>query len=361
MVSSNNYEVKNWADIRNEFEDATLIIGNGTSIAIDECFKLFSLKKVAEEKEWIDEKLNQLFTEFDTKNEGNFELILQFIWHAKLVNDYLEVDNEVVTRAYETVKNALIKSVREGHCNYSTAHSYFPFIYTFTSLFKNIVSLNYDLILYWSIMYGNEQDDGHEFSDCLVKNRGEQYITLKKDLDFLRKSYQPYRRSQKTRYIDRKTLVFYPHGNLILLKDIHHQEIKLEKGADSLKRIEDKWQTNQFIPIFVSEGTTEQKKYAINQSRYLSFIYDDVLPQLHEHEIQLVIIGWSLGDQDRHILEQIIGGRKNSKKKGRIAIGIRRSSMEKNCQKFIEKIKKLNSEVKITFFDSQSSGCWNNP
>lgn len=42
-----------------------------------------------------------LFQEFDTTD---FELILRLVWHAKLINEKLRIEESTTNKAYENIK-----------------------------------------------------------------------------------------------------------------------------------------------------------------------------------------------------------------------------------------------------------------
>ena len=158
-----NYEIKNWNDISAHYINGSLIIGNGASIALHNKFAFSSLKEVAEQNDLFSNDISKLFTEFDT---CDFELILRLVWHAKLVNKNLGIIDHKIDSAYKNIKNSLIEVVKEVHCEHANIVDKLHQLYQFTKQFKTIVSLNYDLILYWILMYGNRERDGHKFKDC---------------------------------------------------------------------------------------------------------------------------------------------------------------------------------------------------
>lgn len=224
MSNINNYELKEWSEIKDQFVGATLILGNGASIALHEGFNYKKLKELATmEKLFEDENIVKLFDNFDKKQNGNFELILEYLWHTKIINQCLGFENILIEKTYSDIRNALIKSVNAIHCDYTKIQLSVEDLYKFTSQFKTILSLNYDLILYWLVMYGNnEKKDKHEFRDGWI------YQNFKADTKFLR---------NPSKGIDNVTLVFYPHGNLIFFKNKYGQEIKLEKRKREMLKL----------------------------------------------------------------------------------------------------------------------------
>lgn len=82
-------------------------------MALHSKFGFSSLKEKAEELLLFNEDISMLFKEFDTTD---FELILRLVWHAKLINEKLNIEDCKTNQAYENIKNALIQVVREVHC-----------------------------------------------------------------------------------------------------------------------------------------------------------------------------------------------------------------------------------------------------
>jgi hypothetical protein len=77
-------------------------------------------------------------------------------------------------------------------------------------------------------------------------------------------------------------------------------EIKLSRSGDKylLEQILDIWETGDHVPLFVSEGDTEEKLQAIRRSNYLKTVYDCEVDSETE---SLVAYGWSFRDEDEHI------------------------------------------------------------
>lgn len=336
------YAIKDWAEIKDDYENGNLIIGNGASVALHQKFRFDSLKEEAEKLRLFNEDISKLFIEFDT---SDFELILRLVWHAKLVNKHLGIIDQKIDSAYENIKEALIKVVKEVHCEHSDIADQLPQLYQFTKQFRTVVSLNYDLILYWILMYGNRNEDGHRFKDCFQGS------------GLFRNNWQDLR--NPIRKEKEVTLSLYQHGNLSIFRDAKNTETKVQRGdfEGLLEVITSQWEDNK-IPLFVAEGTGTKKLESIKSSSYLSTIFYEVLPDLITQKANLVIYGWSLGKQESHLVKQIF---KNNQS-GKVAISIFQNNQEE-CHRIYRLIKneKVAPNIEIEFFDSQSSGCWNNP
>lgn len=263
MSNEFEYQIKEWGDIKEDYSKGSLIIGNGASMALHSKFGFSSLKEKAEELLLFNEDISMLFKEFDTTD---FELILRLVWHAKLINEKLNIEDCKTNQAYENIKNALIQVVREVHCTRDQIEDQLPQLYDFTKYFSTIVSLNYDLLLYWVLMFGNDSEincDGHIFKDCFQSGGSfrDDWATLRTPI-----------RNQKT-----VTLTFYQHGNLSIFRDVKNIESKLKSNINNnlLEVITDQW-SDEKIPLFVAEGTGKKKEESIKTSQYLSTIYYEV-------------------------------------------------------------------------------------
>lgn len=149
-------------------------------------------------------------------------------------------------------------------------------------------------------------------------------------------------------------MVFYPHGSLVLARNIVESEYKITgNGNDLLESILQTWQTEQYVPLFVSEGTWQQKVNSIHNSSYLNTIYREVLTSLSP---DLVIYGWGLREQDLYILRRIAMSHVR-----RVAVSVYGND-QAYCNRVNHTIKQiLGFQTQVEFFHSNSPGCWNNP
>ena len=332
-----NTEIKNWNDIKNKYTD-TLLLGNGAGIAIDQSFSYSSLLKHAINKKHLLEEIRGFFYILNTED---FELVLRLIWQANYVNKILRVVDKKSQKVYRDIQNALIKSVREIHPAHDLEKMCLGNIYKFMRQFKTIFSLNYDLISYWAVLYGNKNvNDGHKIKDCFIdKKFGGEY------------RWQELRKPCYERTV---SLILYPHGNLVLYKAINGIEGKIAACYESnlLETIIQKWRTENYTPLFVSEGSADQKEQSIKNSYYLSTVFEEVLPEEKE---SLVIYGWGICENDEHILNKL-----SKSKIKKVAISVYNDDQE-YCRMARNKISSFCPTVKdIEFFHSNSSGCWNN-
>ncbi len=272
--------VYSWKELEDKFTEG-IVLGNGASIAINPSFSYSSLFRNAKENGLITENVAKIFDHLGTED---FELVLRMLWHAYHINKALEVGDSETSTAYKDLRAALIRAIRDIHVDYEEVSDRLLRIATFLKRFKTVVSLNYDFLLYWAMLVGNTEWKQQWFKDCFI------YGKFKEDWDWLRKPHED---------ADGSSLVFYPHGNLILAADLFSGEYKIvtQEFEILMETVVEKWESDQYSPLFVSEGTSEHKLRAINRSPYLKNVYESALNDLGS---TIVIFGWSLGDQDEH-------------------------------------------------------------
>ncbi len=328
--------VYQWKAIESSFSSG-LVLGNGSSIAFDRRFAYGSLKGLAVEEGLITADVDKVFRHLDS---DDFELVMRMLWHASQINQALEVEDPRTSAAYSSVRDALIAVVQAVHVPYGAVSDRLPLAADFMSRFSTVVSLSYDLLVYWAILSANDER-ANRFKDCFIRGQFNQ------DWQWLR---QPYRSNWAS------TLVFYPHGNLALAATLSGAEFKIQvDGGALLETVFDRWREDA-TPLFVSEGTSEQKRAAIRRSPYLSAVYDEVLPELGE---SVVTLGWSMGENDDHLLEAIC--RRGTR---RFAVAVdpnsdRLAESQANVRRRISGL--LREELgEVVFYDWTSPGCWIN-
>ncbi len=330
------FTLHNWEDISGDFSGG-LLLGNGASIAVDIRFSYMSLYEQAIKNTFIRPEVQKIFDEYKT---NDFEAILEAIENAQRVNSALIIKERRTSASYRIVKNALIQTVQSIHPGQSAVLGRLNNAADFLRKFDVVLSLNYDLLLYWTILQANQDNPRMKFKDCFV---GSGY-SFRYDWEEMEKAIRGEAKS---------ILCFYPHGNLAIVKDNYGEDIKVIASARLLSTIVNKWNTG-FSPLFVSEGTSLQKLATIRESSYLSRVYNSVLPNIGE---TLVIYGTSFQRNDEHIYKALIEG---SVKK--VAVSIHKPSnvnLQSRCSEINTMLNKIKA-VEIKFFDAESKGAWIN-
>ena len=333
-------KVVSWKDLSGQDWNA-IVLGNGASIAIHNGFKYQELFEEAERRGLIEEKLAGLFHKFETRD---FEYVLERLRVALVVNEGLKIQDRAADEAYTQLRSALIKIVQATHPNRTDIREKLNRAWHFGARFQFVINLNYDLTFYWAFMAGNDSVGLNRFKDGFINGE------FKEDWQSLKTPYGSH---------DRSTLVFYPHGNLVLGTDYSGEERKLagDRKSSLLKNLFNSWTDDDYIPLFVGEGNSAQKKAAIRRSAYLRAVSKEVLPAIGG---AVVVYGWSMGNSDAHILDQIMSGDVKT-----IAVSIHVANMNEQdiweeMERIKSKIRRRNSNTRVLFFDAESEGYWIN-
>jgi len=330
-------DIDSWANISREGWSA-ILLGNGASIAIHKEFAYPTLHGVADAKGLL-ATTAPIFARLGTTD---FEHVLLACWYAEHVNLALGTPSADITAAYAEVRTALIEAVHSVHPVHADVAADLQRVGAFASAFPTVVSLNYDLTLYWAMLLFNAAN-GSWFKDAF--HHGE----FQTDWGYLRRPLPP---------ATGATLVFYPHGSLSVARDYIGDETKIAVAAgDLLDTITRRWSSGHYVPVFVSEGTSKEKVAAIRRSHYLTNVYEEVLPSLEE---SLVVYGWSFDERDQHVLDAIAA---NSPKRMAVSVftGQPDGDQQAFCHQVLKAVGRSLAGTTVTFFDSQSPGCWNNP
>jgi len=331
-------ELYNWSDIRDKFRNS-ILLGNGASIAISESLSYRSLYERVCESGRLNHEIIGMFEYFDTTN---FEFIMKLLLEASRVNEVLRIDDDKTKGYYYEIRDSLINTIGDIHPTHESVEHLLPRIANFLRNFTKVLSLNYDLLVYWSIMEGNERLGCKWFKDG--------YVGGVFDNDFGDYMYKPQPPAKGA------TLVFYPHGSLFFVTDIYGNEEKLSRSKDEilLDTILTRWKEKDYVPLFVSEGDTTAKFQAITRSNYLSTVYDSVLKNING---SLVIYGWSASGQDDHIFNAI-----DHRDITDIAVSVHTGNpdWESYCGRIANRIASTHKlrDVNLYFFDSHCEGCW---
>ena len=276
----------------------------------------------------------RLFEFFDT---ADFELILRLVWQASNVNLSLKIPDDRTHQAYLRVRDCLIEAVRAVHPEHWAVQHHLPNMYQFLRSFDTVLSLNYDLLVYWTMTYGLNIEDGHLFKDC-----------------FVRSVFDDDWKKFRARFRERtNTLVFYPHGSLALCRNAVEQESKIHAaGVGLLDAILDEWRSERVVPLFVSEGVKAQKLASIQSSYYLSTVYREVLTSERQ---TLALFGWGIGEHDRHLLQRMRNTGIN-----RVAVSVFGND-QVYCNYAYQTIRDDLGQVHVDFFNCLSPGCWIHP
>jgi len=308
----------NWADLGIERADG-LLIGNGASQAIWARFKYASLYEEAKSEELenpLSDADQAMFQAFDTTN---FERVLEGLSAARKVLDALDLVIPQVRERYESVRMALVEAVRMVHVEWASVPE--NVLKRFAGIlrsYRHVYSTNYDLLLYWAIMSVNAAG----FTDFFFDGEFDLSNTEIWDRD--------------------RTRILHLHGALHLYR-IGSRTVKRRRdySRNLLELFGDPYGEGA-IPLFVSEGSSEEKLATITTSDYLGFAFNSFAT----HEGPLVVFGHSLSDYDDHILKAM------SRWEGRgLAVGLLPDTEERIILQKARLMEKLSNAL-LTFYDA---------
>jgi hypothetical protein len=257
-----------------------LLIGNGFSQNIWNKFAYKSLFDVAKSSNdgLLHPLVNTELAVFSALQTTNFEQVLSTLGQATLVNSIFGLEAQTIQDSYERIKQALIEAVHHIHVPWESCEPALQEISDNLATYDAIYSTNYDLVVYWAMM-----QDSSKFTDYFFN--GTSF-----DLG-------------NTEVWGKVTKVLFVHGGLHLSK-VRNGTVKRKAGGLNLldsfgMPLEHYGET---VPLFVSEGTSDEKLQSIYANDYLSFAYG----ALGHHQGPLMIIGHSLDPTyDRHLLNAI--------------------------------------------------------
>ena len=322
---------------------ASLLLGNGFSIACDPRYSYRALREHAED---LLPKVSLAL--LDRLETDNLEQVMQIVEDARWVAEQFDQPgfNQDLTSAHAATCLALVQALAADHLTSPqqidrdrdrSSHAV-----AFLSLFERVFTTNYDLLLYWTMMKdAGHRDQGYNYRDGFRRPEGEQFGEFDETVD---------------------VNVFYLHGALHLYEHQNGDQISARKHVRTgnrglVKIVKSTLECGDF-PLFVAGGRPEQKLETIHRSPYLTRCFD----AFSRVDGPLVIFGWSLGDSDRHLLKALASNRSlgtvylsfygdpDSPSNLRL-----RATVAELCE---EAAQLRGQPLKVALFPSQEAGVW---
>lgn len=338
-------ELINGIDLKN----AAIILGNGASISISNNFSYKNLFLKASEIDTFPTSI------FNTLNTNNFESVIYQLDIAQKINKaiipispQIEQLNQIISDTNITIRQSIIQTIQSIHPEYALlsfitlSEETIKKLFNYLTQFDSIINLNYDLLVYYILLHQT-----NKFTDYFLPDR-----TANNKLTF----------NEEINWLTNQVKLYYPHGNIVLgINNIGEEEkITYHPPATLLQTILNRWSNDtNFYPLFICEGSSTEKIKSIARSYYLNYIYRNILPKLPEN---IICYGWSLSENDEHIIKQIL---KDSRKNHKLIISIRAtnkstSQVEAECTNIKNRINNINNNTEVHFFNSSDEGCWLN-
>jgi hypothetical protein len=327
-----------------------LLLGNGFSIS---CRKdAFSYGKLFDEADFstLEVEAGQLFGLFGT---ADFERVIEALRVTASILALYEDDTEVagqIRRDADALKVALAEVLARKHPDYVAAiddqeyASARRFLLNFDG---NVYTVNYDLLLYWTLMQDNEPRvrRGDGFHSDPEENDAEWVIW--------------------DGYEDNRQRIYFLHGGLHLY-DAGSQLRKITWSRTGIPLVDQirKALAQNIYPHVVTEGTSEEKLARIEHSPYLH----RGLKSLNRCGGSLFVHGHSLDPNDEHVLRRIENSKvealfvslygKPKSAANRKMVHRAELMIERRVEHEEPKPEKKRKSLTVFFYDAESATVW---
>lgn len=266
------------------------LLGNGFSIACRP--DRFTYGALLEEATFDDATVD-IPTVFELLGTTDFERIIDLLRLSAALCERYGADADVceaLNHDADVVRDALARVLASRHPDHhwDIEEDEYISVRAFLSHFERVYTLNYDMLLYWSVM----QDKGPTVS----RNDG---FAEAENLDAEYVTWYPYDTFSSQR-------IFYLHGSLHLY-DRGPELAKITWSRTGIPLVDQIRVAleDQRYPLIVTEGTSEDKLDKILHSAYLNH----AIRSFKSLKGSLFLYGLSLAPNDEHLLRRIEEGR----------------------------------------------------
>jgi len=340
-----------------QYSKRHLLLGNGFSIGCRaDIFHYASLYGEADFSAIPEAK--KVFQVLDTQD---FEVAIRALESgAKILPIYApgQAKNiKAMTEHAGKLKELLVETIAKNHPPYPAAiddtkfWACREFLVHFLASKKggHVFTLNYDLLLYWTLMHDDNPFAGKKIE--LPKND-----SFGNDEDDPKADYVVWQGETAAHTAN----VLFLHGALHLFDS--GSELQkytwIRKGIPLVDQARTAIAENKF-PLFVAEGTSTQKKNKIRHNAYLYQCLKVLTSNSNQGRHCFFIYGHSLATNDDHILVRL--GRGRFKK---LYVGIFGDPGTKENKKVMARanslaaLRPVTSPLEVVFFDSASANVW---
>jgi hypothetical protein len=289
-----------------QFSKRHLLLGNGFSIAC--CPDIFHYGSLFSKADFS--KSPNLMRVFEALDTQDFEIAIRNLEAAaRLLPIYASSQPTVVARMLAdaaALKEILLTTIAHNHPNVpgDIPHEKFWACRRFLAHFLGapndgqVYTLNYDLLLYWTLMH-----EDMPFDDPIELGTSDGFGNDEDDPDADYVVWQGETRAHSAK-------VHFLHGALHLFDA--GNDIQKFTWVRTNERLIDQARTainmNKY-PLFVSEGSSPQKKAKIRHNAYLYQGYKQLTANADQGRHCFFLHGHSLAENDDHILRRLGTGR----------------------------------------------------
>jgi hypothetical protein len=339
-------EILPYQEVLNETEGEIrhLLLGNGFSI--DCKADLFRYDRLFDRADFTGrEHLRDVFRLLGTTN---FETAIRALRSfSALIGIYVADSVSAHERSFadaEAIKEILVRSVADSHPNrpHEISDVEYRNCRNFLRPYKSINTLNYDLLLYWTLMKSELGDQRIRCDDGFRKPSD--------DHDAAYVSWDPDNANeQNVRFIHGALHLFDTGTEVQKYTWINTQVPLIEQIRGAL--------ANEFFPVYVSEGTCDEKLDRIRHNDYLNKVWR-AFTSLRG---SLVVFGHSLDENDDHIFIDRLGHHGKVRTMYVSILGDQNSPSNRRKILKAESIKDYrprNRPLDVKFFDATTAHVW---
>lgn len=287
-----------------QYKKRNLLLGNGFSIACKP--NIFRYDALYEQANFS--RTPEIETIFNLLSTYDFEVVIRALENSALILPAYFDNNEVIEKLKkhaDLIKELLINTIAGNHPSFPSEvpdrefWACRQFLENFLSPENDgrVYTVNYDLLLYWALMH---EDNPSSNPVGIITNDG-----FGEDLDAEDADYVVWKSESNS-----SQKIFYLHGALHLFD----AGTELKKytwnrcGEPLISQVRSAISKNMY-PLFVSEGTSEQKLEKIRHHAYLQHAFKSFSTIVDMANQSLFIHGHSLADNDQHLLKKIGRGK----------------------------------------------------
>jgi hypothetical protein len=328
-------------DAANQCRKKHLLLGNGFSIACRP--NIFVYGKLFEQADFS--KLSSSAKKsFDVLGTQDFEMVIKVLRDAKAVlAAYDGIPSNLLKTLQEDadgLRELLVKTIASSHPAHPSEidEDEYAACRKFIATFDTIYTLNYDLLLYWAQMHTEKGSDPS--SDDGFRKPGD-------DSDATYVTWEPVNSHKQNTWFLHGALHLFDAGTEI------QKYTWVNTGVRLIEQIRDAL-AHDYFPIFVAEGTSNEKLTRIRHNDYLAKAYRS----FSEITGALFIYGHSLAENDEHYLKRIERG-----KISHLFVGIYGNPDSPSNKAIIARANKMNiqprrTKLNVHFFDAGSAKVW---
>ena len=322
-----------------------ILLGNGFSIACRA--NIFVYDRLFEQADFsrLSPAAREAFTVLSTTD---FERVIKALRDSAALAAAYRIDPHVAQQMIDdsnNLKEILVQTIAASHPEIPSdiSDDEYAACQKFLAHFSTIYTFNYDLLLYWTRMH--QEWGGQTTSDDGFRPTEEEFETG------LASDYVVWESSQA-----HDQNMWFLHGALHVFDT--GTEIRkftwVRTGIRLIEQIRNALQ-NDFFPLFVAEGTSDEKLERVRHSDYLAKAYRS----FESIGGCLFIYGHSLAENDEHYLRLIERGKITD-----LFVGLHGNPDSDGNKRIVRRAELMKSNrgnrrpLRVTYYDSGSASVW---